>query len=199
MMKKALYLLLALVMILPLVSCSSSLATEAPVKTAPDEKKTEEKKEDVLKKSYGPYDYPEGFSAGFARVCVSPALEDFPVMTNGGADKSYGYYLKSDLYVTCVAVSDGENVALLYGFDMKFIDETFEKQGKKLLQDKFGIPADKADEAIAVFRSRYVPIGIFENRPYDGIRELLQKLQEKEYKLYIHNKLYVCMRNLKWW
>lgn len=50
---------------------------------------------------------------------------------------------------------------------------------------KFGVPEDKAEEAIAVFRSRYVPIGIFENRPYDGIREMLQDLHRKGYKLYI--------------
>ena len=48
-----------------------------------------------------------------------------------------------------------------------------------------GVPADKAEEAVAVFRSRYVPIGIFENRPYDGIRELLQRLCENGHKLYI--------------
>ena len=48
-----------------------------------------------------------------------------------------------------------------------------------------GVPADKAEEAVAVFRSRYVPIGIFENRPYDGIRELLQSLCESGHKLYI--------------
>lgn len=50
---------------------------------------------------------------------------------------------------------------------------------------KFGVPEDKAEDAVAVFRSRYVPIGIFENRPYDGIRDLLQNLQEKGHKLYI--------------
>ena len=48
-----------------------------------------------------------------------------------------------------------------------------------------GVPAEKAEEAVAVFRSRYVPIGIFENHPYDGIRELLQNLHGKGYKLYI--------------
>ena len=144
-MKKAFYLILALVMLLPLASCSSGLAPQetVPTLTATEEKKTEVKK-DPLKENYGPYDFPQGFSAGFARACVSPAPEDFPVMTNGGNEKSYGYFLKSDMYVTCVAVCDGENVALLYSFDWKFIDEYFEKQGKKLLQEKFGIPAENA-------------------------------------------------------
>ena len=41
---------------------------------------------------------------------------------------------------------------------------------------KHGVPADKADEAVAVYRSRYIPIGKYENTPYPGIRELLEGL-----------------------
>lgn len=50
---------------------------------------------------------------------------------------------------------------------------------------KFGVPADKADEAVAVYRSRYVPIGMFENTPYPGIRELLDALKKQGHKLYV--------------
>lgn len=50
---------------------------------------------------------------------------------------------------------------------------------------KFGIPSDRTDEAIAIFRSRYVPIGKFENFPYPGIPELLQKLKEQGHSLYV--------------
>lgn len=50
---------------------------------------------------------------------------------------------------------------------------------------KFGVPADKADEAVAVYRSRYIPIGMFENAPYPGIRELLQTLKNLGHKLYV--------------
>lgn len=50
---------------------------------------------------------------------------------------------------------------------------------------KFGVPADKADEAVAVYRSRYVPIGMFENAPYPGIRELLDALKKQGHKLYV--------------
>ena len=50
---------------------------------------------------------------------------------------------------------------------------------------RFGVPADKTDEAIAVYRSRYIPIGKFENTPYPGIRELLETLQAKGHKLYV--------------
>ena len=41
---------------------------------------------------------------------------------------------------------------------------------------RFGIPPERADEAVTVFRSRYIPIGKFENIPYPGIREMLESL-----------------------
>lgn len=50
---------------------------------------------------------------------------------------------------------------------------------------KFGVPADKTDEAIAVYRSRYIPIGKFENTPYPGIRDMLAKLQQKGHTLFV--------------
>lgn len=56
------------------------------------------------------------------------------------------------------------------------------------LQDtfvKFGVPADKTDEAIQVYRSRYIPIGKFENSPYPGIPELLEALVAHGHRLYV--------------
>lgn len=48
-----------------------------------------------------------------------------------------------------------------------------------------GVPADRVEEAITVYRSRYVPIGKFENTPYPGIRELLETLQAQGHALYV--------------
>lgn len=50
---------------------------------------------------------------------------------------------------------------------------------------RFGIPADKTDEAIRVYRSRYIPIGMFENTPYPGVRELLEVLKSQGFTLYV--------------
>jgi len=50
---------------------------------------------------------------------------------------------------------------------------------------KFGVPKDKANEAIEVYRSRYIPIGKFENTPYPGVREMLAALQAAGHKLYV--------------
>lgn len=50
---------------------------------------------------------------------------------------------------------------------------------------KFGVPADKIEEAIAVYRSRYTSVGKFENFPYPGIRELLETLKAKGCRLFV--------------
>ena len=50
---------------------------------------------------------------------------------------------------------------------------------------KFGIPPERTQEAIDIFRSRYVPIGKYENHPYPGIRELLEALKARGHKLFV--------------
>ena len=50
---------------------------------------------------------------------------------------------------------------------------------------KFGVPADRLDEAVEVYRSRYIPIGKFENTPYPGIHDLLAQLKNEGHKLYV--------------
>lgn len=50
---------------------------------------------------------------------------------------------------------------------------------------KFGVKPEQTDEAIRVYRERYIPIGKFENTPYPGIRELLASLKTAGHKLYV--------------
>lgn len=50
---------------------------------------------------------------------------------------------------------------------------------------RHGIPADKAEEAIEIYRSRYIPIGAYENTPYPGVRVLLEKLKAQGHTLYV--------------
>ncbi len=116
-MKKILCLLLTLVMILSLFGCSSSLATEETTTETKEEKKTEETKIDWTK-----WEKPEGFTAGFGKIDITPQL---PVEVNG--IKSTAYYIKTKLAITCAAVCDGENVALLFGLDMRRCENSFAK------------------------------------------------------------------------
>jgi len=50
---------------------------------------------------------------------------------------------------------------------------------------QFGVPQDRLDEAIAVYRSRYTTVGKFENFPYPGIRGMLEHLQKSGYRLFV--------------
>lgn len=50
---------------------------------------------------------------------------------------------------------------------------------------KFGVPADRATEAVEIYRSRYIPIGAYENTPYPGIEEMLKNLHVLGYRLYV--------------
>lgn len=49
----------------------------------------------------------------------------------------------------------------------------------------FGVPKDRVEEAIRVYRSRYTTVGKFENFPYPGIPELLQALNDQGHRLYV--------------
>ena len=47
------------------------------------------------------------------------------------------------------------------------------------------MPEDQLAEAVRIYRSRYLPIGKFENHPYPGIRELLEKLKAEGHELFV--------------
>lgn len=50
---------------------------------------------------------------------------------------------------------------------------------------RFGVHPDNVEEAVEIYRKRYVPIGMFENRPYPGISAMLAALKEKGHNLYV--------------
>ena len=50
---------------------------------------------------------------------------------------------------------------------------------------KFGVPPEKAEEALKVYRSRYVGKGMFECQIYPGIKEMLKTLKDKGYTLFV--------------
>lgn len=50
---------------------------------------------------------------------------------------------------------------------------------------KHGVPVEKAEEAVAIYRSRYIPVGAYENTPYPGVRKMLETLKEEGHTLYV--------------
>lgn len=43
----------------------------------------------------------------------------------------------------------------------------------------YGFPEKKAWEACAVYRERFIPIGAYENKVFEGVSEMLQQMKEK--------------------
>lgn len=50
---------------------------------------------------------------------------------------------------------------------------------------KFGVPQSEAAHAVEIYRERYIPKGMFENTPYEGIATLLGKLKADGHTLYV--------------
>lgn len=50
---------------------------------------------------------------------------------------------------------------------------------------RFGVPEDRLQEAVDVFRSRYLVVGKFENTPYSGIHGLLDTLKKQGHRLFV--------------
>ncbi len=48
---------------------------------------------------------------------------------------------------------------------------------------RFGVKPEDVETAIEIYRSRYVPTGMFENTPYEGIHQVLAALRDAGHKL----------------
>ena len=51
--------------------------------------------------------------------------------------------------------------------------------------DRLGVPKDQIDEAIRLYRSRYLECGMFDAYVYEGIEQLLQKLRNDGHRLFV--------------
>ena len=129
-MKKIVSLFLAMLMLLSLCACaSSSLAVDETAQKT-EEAKTEETKEK------GEIVYPKEFSAGFGRADITCEV---PATIGPGTEATL---IADPLYATCVAVCDGENVALLFHMDVKGIPSNYLKMATNRLKKDYGIPAE---------------------------------------------------------
>lgn len=127
-MKKLIALLCLLSICLPLCACGSgSLVAEETKSTSNTaETKTEEVKET------GPIVYPDTFSVGFGRVDISGPL---PV----AIWEDEATTVRDPLYLTVVAVCDGENVALLMTADAMGVTLAVYQQCAKQIKKDYGI------------------------------------------------------------
>ena len=130
-MKRFVVTLCLLALFLPLVSCASELAAEP----APAPVQTEAKAPETKPEEKGEIVYPTSFAVGYARIDITGALP-IPIFEDTGTK------LADPLYLTCTAVWDGEQVALLMSADLRGISEKGTTGTKDAINKQFGIPKD---------------------------------------------------------
>lgn len=94
-------------------------------------------------------------------------------------------YVLFDLDGTLTDSGEGIRNCVRYALEKSGITETDRKKldrfvGPPLLDSFerwYGMDETKAMQAVVYYRERYAPTGIFENRVYDGIQELLSSLR----------------------
>ena len=145
-MKKTVSLLLALITVFSLVSCSSSLPSQEPSKTqqaTAEEKKNEavtEEKETEEPLPTGEITYPQGFSVGYNRQSIAP--EVFPIQTYLQFDH-VGKSNHDPCQVTCTAFSDGKTAFLLFSMDLRGIPDGLYTYATQVIEKATGIPAER--------------------------------------------------------
>ncbi len=136
-MKKIVATLIALALCLPLWACSSSLEvteTEEEQETVTQVTETKEK----IEMPEGEVKLPEGFSVGYSRFDMTP---DVPMPTfDGAVAKS----VHSPVQMTCTAMSDGEEIFLLFSLDMRGMRKEMVQYAVKMINQTLNmdIPAE---------------------------------------------------------
>ena len=175
-MKKFLSLLLTLSLVLCAVSCSATqnnTPTEATKKASTTTAQaTANPSPSEPQEPTGPEDselQAPSFYVGYAKADITP---DFSVpiganMTVGASDK---------IYATIIAVSDGENKALLITADLKHSKDTILRR-TKLIAEIYGVPSENVilntthNHSIFDYSLNDYPIVKWRNLYYDAIEE----------------------------
>jgi len=137
-MKRFFALMLLVLTVLMLFSCSTEPLLLDTLQI-PEEyeniipEKEAESKDAVFERS--------GFSTGYARVKITPT---FSVPLGGfyNEEARYSEKVMDDLYVTCVAISDGDKIALFFSYDNLNTPEYLWEQVASLVEKDLGIPRE---------------------------------------------------------
>ena len=118
-MKKWLCFVLALVLALGLVACGNS-----------------------GEGNQGGAETPAGLQVGFGRESIMP--DDYTIvhLAGGDASKRVADSIKDNLYVTCVAIKEGDQTILLYTMDIITADDSVVDPVKAAISNNTGVPQE---------------------------------------------------------
>ncbi len=145
-MKKLFALLLLLSLLL--TSCASSLEPEESPEdeTAKTEETKTESGSDSLEGVPGEAvttlsgkHNPDGFSVGFARFDITPEMS-VPLGGFGNYGERFSTHAIDQIYLTCTAISDGEETLLLFSCDSMDSSTSVWKMLSKKIEKELGIP-----------------------------------------------------------
>lgn len=99
-------------------------------------------------------------------------------------------YLFFDFDGTLYDTVEGISKCVLYALRKRGLDAPLEELRcfagpplDEMFREKFGLTWEDSEQAVRDFRERYVPIGLYESRPFPGLKELLQELRAAGKKL----------------
>ena len=133
-MKKLLSLTLVLFTVLSLFSCTGKEITPMPIATTKAESTTAPTDQLGSEPIQPEPDVP--FYAGYAKINISP--DRFPILMFGGTPAKR---INDDLFLTVVAVSDGENKALFISLDLQSASGTILTRALNTAE-KYGVPRE---------------------------------------------------------
>ena len=133
-MKKLIAVLCLLSLCLPLIACSSSLASEETATETGKELKTADETEEV--RENGPIVYPDSFAVGYARSEI-PCSPPHPSQSGDLT------WVHDPLQLTCTAVWDGEKAALIMTVDVLQVNREVHVKLCEIANQKFGIPEER--------------------------------------------------------
>ncbi len=131
-MKKFICLVLALLTVVSVVACDTNPSNTPD---SADSTNVSETNAPAIKVPAEPYD--GVFQAGFSRIDITPSVP-IKAKTGGSTYKK----IADNLYLTCIAVYDGENTALFYTVDVTSIGDAECENMKKYANKASNVPVE---------------------------------------------------------
>ena len=132
-MKRIVSLILLLSLLLSLSSCGGGKLSD------PDGITEEEEKENaIVEKETGEITYPDSFAVGYGTSDISGNPYLTPTSYYGGTATG----VHDPLMLTCIAIWDGEEIALIMTADLKKMLEPVADRSFSIIKNKFGIPEE---------------------------------------------------------